>query len=62
MSLIARILLFVPAMITGFFVSTEDYRYWFVAFGIALVLLAAALTANIYLPDILSNRQKRRDD
>ncbi|EIZ78305.1 hypothetical protein WSK_3050 [Novosphingobium sp. Rr 2-17] len=59
MSLIARLVLFVPALIAGWFVSREDPRYWVIALVIALVFLALTLVANMYLPNIFAKKDKR---
>lgn len=55
---IARLFLFVPALVAGWFVSKEDPRYWVIALVFALTFLAIGLAANIYLPGLISGRKK----
>jgi NhaP-type Na+/H+ and K+/H+ antiporter len=50
MAWLARIMLFVPALIAGWFVSKEDPRYWVVAMVIALVFIALSCCIAIYVP------------
>jgi len=50
MPLIVNLLLLIPSLIAGWFVSKEDPRYWVIALVIALVFLALSIVAAMYLP------------
>ncbi|PZU64025.1 hypothetical protein [Sphingobium sp.] len=62
MTWFARSLLFIPAIVAGWFVSREDPRFWVVAMVVALVFLALLCVAAIYAPtgSIFSRRRGRR--
>ncbi|ATP19726.1 MULTISPECIES: hypothetical protein [Sphingobium] len=47
---IARLLLFIPSLVAGWFVSQEDPRYWVIALAIGLTFLALGIVAAIYIP------------
>ncbi|AOH82633.1 hypothetical protein AWL63_00160 [Sphingomonas panacis] len=47
---VARIVLFVPALIAGWFVSRDDASYWVIALAIALVFIALTAVAGMYFP------------
>ena len=59
MTWIVRLILFVPAVIAGWFVAREDARYWVVVLGIALVFLALTVVANAYLPRFIPRKNRR---
>ncbi|WP_375188950.1 hypothetical protein [Sphingobium yanoikuyae] len=40
---IARLLLFIPSLVAGWFVSQEDPRYWVIALAIGLTFLALGI-------------------
>lgn len=48
---IARLLLLIPSVVAGWFVSRADPRFWVVTLAIALVFLALSIVAGIYMPD-----------
>jgi len=48
-SLIARLLLIVPSLIAGWFVSEDDVSYWVIAFAIALVFIALTIAFELYV-------------
>lgn len=52
MAWLARLFLMIPAMITGWFVSREDPRFWVIAMVVALVFLALSCVAAIYCPQL----------
>lgn len=52
MTWLARIILFVPALVAGWFVSREDPRFWVVAMVVALVFLALTCILAIYVPTL----------
>ncbi len=47
---LARIALFIPALIAGWFVAQDDPRYWVIAFVIALIFMASGIAVWLYLP------------
>lgn len=59
MAWLARILLLVPAIVAGWFVSREDPRFWVIAMAIALVFLVLSCVAFMYVPDfsVFSHRR-----
>lgn len=57
-SLIARILLIVPSLIAGWFVSTDDVSYWVIAFAIALVFIALTIAFELYVHPLLKRGPK----
>ncbi|MEZ2409334.1 hypothetical protein GGC47_001813 [Bosea sp. OAE752] len=59
MVLLARLLLFVPSVIAGWFVSREDVSYWIVAFAIALVFIVLTIAFELYVLPLLRARLKR---
>ncbi|AMK22967.1 hypothetical protein GG804_18215 [Sphingomonas histidinilytica] len=52
MAWIARLLLLIPALIAGWFVSREDPRFWVVTMVIALVFIALTCILGIYAPGL----------
>lgn len=58
MVLIARLLLFVPSVIAGWFVSQEDVSYWVIAFAIALVFIVLTIAFELYVHPRLRVRRK----
>lgn len=60
MAWLARLLLIIPAMMVGWFVSREDPRFWVIAMAVALVFLALLCVVGIYFPQ-LSSISRRRD-
>ncbi|TNE41842.1 MAG: hypothetical protein EP321_09270 [Sphingomonadales bacterium] len=52
MPLIVNLLLLIPSLIAGWFVSKEDPRYWVIALVIALVFLALSIVAAMYIPSM----------
>ncbi|MEG8220550.1 hypothetical protein sphantq_00522 [Sphingobium sp. AntQ-1] len=52
MAWVARLLLIIPALIAGWFVSKEDPRFWVVAMAIALVFLALTCLVAFYVPPV----------
>jgi hypothetical protein len=50
MTSLARIMLFVPALVAGWFVSKDDPRFWVVAMVVALLFLAMTCVLAIYFP------------
>lgn len=62
MAWLARLLLLVPAIVAGWFVSREDPRFWVVAMVVALVFLALFCIAAIYAPRgaMFSRRRGKR--
>ena len=59
MVLLARLLLFVPSVIAGWFVSREDVSYWIIAFAIALVFIVLTIAFELYIIPLLRARFKR---
>lgn len=49
---LARLFLFVPSLVAGWFVSREDPRFWVVAMVIALTFLAMSIIAGLYFPKL----------
>ena len=47
---IARLVLFVPAVIAGWFVARDSSQFWVIAFAIALVLMAVTAVVSLYFP------------
>lgn len=58
MVLVARLLLFVPSVIAGWFVSQEDVSYWVIAFAIALVFIVLTIAFELYVHPRLRRRRK----
>ena len=56
---IVRLILLVPALIAGWFVSREDGRYWVITLVIALVFLALTVAVSAYLPDLIPRKKRR---
>ena len=52
-SLIARLLLIVPSLIAGWFVSKDDVAYWVIAFAIALVFVVLTIAFELYVHPLL---------
>ncbi|WP_038365439.1 hypothetical protein [Bosea sp. UNC402CLCol] len=59
MVLLARLLLFVPSVIAGWFVLREDVSYWIIAFAIALVFIVLTIAFELYALPLLRARLKR---
>lgn len=59
MALLARLLLFVPAIVAGWFVAREDGRFWVVAFAVALVFMVVSILASLYVPNLRIRGGKR---
>jgi hypothetical protein len=57
-SLIARLLLIVPSLIAGWFVSTDDVAYWVIAFAIALVFIVLTIVFELYVHPLLKRGRK----
>ena len=55
-SLIARLLLIVPSLIAGWFVSKDDVGYWVVAFAIAMVFVVLTIVFELYVHPLLRRR------
>ncbi len=55
-----RILLFVPSLVAGWIVARADPRFWVVTMAIALIFLALAIIAGIYVPGLHPWARKRR--
>ena len=56
MQLLARLLLIVPSVIAGWFVSKDDVSYWVVAFAIALVFIVLTIAFELYVHPRLRRR------
>jgi hypothetical protein len=59
MFLLARLLLIVPSVIAGWFVSRDDVSYWVVAFVIALVFIVLTIAFELYVHPWLRQRRQR---
>ena len=59
MFLLARLLLIVPSVIAGWFVSKDDVSYWVVAFVIALVFIVLTIAFELYVHPWLRQRYQR---
>ena len=57
MQLLARLLLIVPSIIAGSFVSKDDVSYWVVAFAIALVFIVLTIAFELYVHPRLRRRR-----
>lgn len=57
-SLIARLLLIVPSLIAGWFVSKDDVAYWVIAFAIALVFVVLTIAFELYVHPLLKRGSK----
>lgn len=57
-SLIARLLLLVPSLIAGWFVSEDDVAYWVIAFAIALVFIMLTIVFEFYVVPLLKRGAK----
>lgn len=55
---IARVLLLIPSLLAGWFVSRSDPRFWVVALAIGLVFLALTALAGFYGPDFFRRRRR----
>ena len=55
----ARVVLFVPALIAGWFVSREDGRFWVVTMAIALVFLALTCLVGLYATTLRGGKRSR---
>ncbi|WP_199088573.1 MULTISPECIES: hypothetical protein [unclassified Bosea (in: a-proteobacteria)] len=58
MYLIARLLLIVPSVIAGWFVSKDDVSYWVIAFAIALVFIVLTIAFELYVHPRLRRRRE----
>jgi len=59
MFLLARLLLIVPSIIAGWFVSRDDVSYWVVAFVIALIFIVLTIAFELYVHPWLRQRLGR---
>lgn len=59
MQLLARLLLIVPSLIAGWFVSEDDVSFWVVAFAIALVFIALTIAFELYVHPWLRQWRQR---
>lgn len=59
MQLLARLLLIVPSLIAGWFVSEDDVSFWVIAFAIALVFIALTIAFELYVHPWLRQRRQR---
>lgn len=59
MFLLARLLLIVPSIIAGWFVSRDDVSYWVVAFVIALIFIVLTIAFELYVHPWLRQRRGR---
>ena len=50
MAILARILLLIPSIVAGWFVSREDPRYWVIALVVGLTFMALSIAAGLYVP------------
>ncbi|WP_454887555.1 hypothetical protein [Sphingomonas oryzagri] len=57
---ISRLLLFIPSIVAGWFVSEQDARYWVIALVVGLVFLAVSSIAVMYWPILLPAGFRRR--
>lgn len=57
-SLIARLLLIVPSLIAGWFVSEDNVAYWVVAFAIGLVFIMLTIAFEFYVNPLLRRGPK----
>jgi len=61
---LARLLLAIPAIVAGWFVSREDPRFWVIAMVVALVFLALSCITGLYAPHLTifggSRKQRRK--
>ncbi len=58
MQLLARLLMIVPSIIAGWFVSKDDVSYWVVAFAIALVFIVLTIAFELYVHPRLRRRRE----
>ncbi|PZN98576.1 MAG: hypothetical protein DCF30_13960 [Hyphomicrobiales bacterium] len=58
MSLIARLLMIVPSLIAGWFVSEDNVAYWVIAFAIALVFIILSIVFELYVHPLLTREPK----
>lgn len=65
MAWLARLLLVVPAIVAGWFVSRDDPRFWVIAMVVALVFLALSCIVGLYAPHLtvfgISRGQRRKN-
>ena len=47
---LVRLLMFVPSLIAGWFVSREEPRFWIVSLTVALVFLVLTAVVGLYVP------------
>ncbi|OYW58544.1 MAG: hypothetical protein B7Z40_22815 [Bosea sp. 12-68-7] len=57
-SLIARLLMIIPSLIAGWFVSHDDVAYWIVAFAIGLVFILLTIAFEFYVHPLLRRGPK----
>lgn len=57
-SLIARLLMIVPSLIAGWFVSEDNVAYWVIAFAIALVFIILSIVFELYVHPLLTREPK----
>ena len=58
MAWVARLLLIIPALIAGWFVSKDDVAYWVIAFAIALVFIVLTIAFELYVHPLLKRGRK----
>ena len=57
---LATMLLFLPALVAGWFVPRDDARFWVVSFVIGLVFLLMLCVAVLYAGRVLPRRDRPR--
>ena len=58
MQLLARLVLIVPSLIAGWFVSKDDAAYWVIAFAVALVFVVLTIAFELYVVPWLRGRRQ----
>lgn len=61
MAWLARLLLLVPSVIAGWFVSRQDARFWVVTMAIGLVFIALSSILAMYAPGLYRLRHDPED-
>lgn len=60
MTWLGRLLLLIPAMVAGWFVSRSDPRFWVVAMAVGLVFLFLFCLASLYAYRFSSKARRKR--
>lgn len=60
MTWLGRLLLLIPAMIAGWFVSRNDPRFWVIAMTVGLVFLFLFCLITLYASRLSSKARRRR--